>query len=155
MKGADFPGLTPAAPSAARNGTHRTTKKSRPALKGPPVPDAISATALATAAFAAAEAEPIDAPMWPLHAALWLQLEMAPSIPVWTGLAIERHNRIPAPDFLRLDAAPADRPGTLLNPAFSSGKSALSPPARPDLPASGLTPLGWDPRSVCRKQGGL
>jgi hypothetical protein len=145
--GADFPG----------NGTHRTTnahrttEKARPAQ---PVPQAIDAT-FAAAEFAPAAAEPIDAPMWPLHAALWLQLEMAPSIPVWTGLAIERHNRIPAPGFLYFDTAPPDRPGILDSSAFPSGKTAPGTPARLDLPESGLTPLGWDPRAVCRKQGGI
>ena len=100
------------------------------------------------ATFATADAEPIDAPMWPLHEALWLQSEPAPSIPVWTGISIERHNRIPAPDFLHLDTAPADRPG-----ALGDSREAMRPRARPELPQSGLAPLGWDPRAVGRKQG--
>ena len=152
MKGADFPGLTATVPPA-RNGTHRTTKKNGAAPKrslgsgaradARPAPQPIAAT------FAAIEAEPIDAPMWPLHSALWFQPELAPSVPVWTGLAIERHNRIPSPDFLHSNTAPPNRPDTL-----DSSRDALTPDARRELPQSGLAPLGWDPRAVCRKEGG-
>jgi hypothetical protein len=67
-------------------------------------------------------------------------------IPVWTGLAIERHNRIPTPDFLRPANAPPDRPGI---PDTSRG--ALTPEPRRELPRSDLAPLGWDARAVCRK----
>jgi hypothetical protein len=153
MKGAYFPGLTATVPPAARNGTHRTTKKNGPAPErsagsgvradARPAPQPVDAT------FAPIEAEPIDAPMWPLHPALWFQPERMPSVPVWTGLAIERHNRIPAPDFLHFDTAPPDRPDTL-----DSSCDALTPGARRELPQSGLAPLGWDPRAVCRKEGG-
>ena len=153
MKGADFPGLTATAPPAARNGTHRTTKKNGPAAKRSAGSGARADAGLAPqpvdATFAAIEAVPIDAPMWPLHPALWFQPERAPSVPVWTGLVIERHNRIPAPDFPRFDTAPPDRPGTLHNSC-----DALRPGARRELPESGLTPLGWDARAVCRKEGG-
>ncbi|MGD1070510.1 MAG: hypothetical protein ABSB15_10255 [Bryobacteraceae bacterium] len=106
------------------------------------VPQPIDAT------FAATGAGPIDAPMWPLHAALWLQPEPAPSIPAWTGIAIERHHRIPAPDFLQFDTAPANRPG-----ALDDSRDAIEPRTGPQLPPSGLAPLGWDPRAVGRKQG--
>jgi len=175
MKGEDFSGVTSAVASVARNGALRTMKKSIPAPRGaaggsgaraplgstaqlePQVIDATSAKTLATtfvkAEFVTAEAEPVDAPMWPLHAALWLQSEMAPSIPIWTGLGIERHNRILVSDFLLFDAAQKDRPGSVDNSAFPSGKNARSSPACLDLPESGLTPLGWNPRAVCRKDG--
>jgi hypothetical protein len=152
MKGADSPGLTATVPPAARNGTHRSTNKNGPAPKrsagsgvraeARPAPQPVDGT------FAPIEAEPIDAPMWPLHPALWFQPERAPSVPVWTGLVIERHNRIPAPDFPRFDTAPPDRPGTLHNSC-----DALRPGARRELPESGLTPLGWDARALCRKEG--
>lgn len=153
MKIADFPGLTATVPLAARNGTHRTTKKNGRAPKrsagsgaradARPAPQPVEAT------FATIEAVPIDAPMWPLHPAQWFEPERAPSVPVWTGLVIERHNRIPAPDFLHSDTAPPNRPRTL-----DSSCDALTPGARRELPESGLTPLGWDARAVCRKEGG-
>jgi hypothetical protein len=153
MKVADFPGLTVTAPPAARNGTHRSTKKNGPAPKrsagGGARADARPAAQPVDGTFATMEAEPIDAPMWPLHPALWFQPERAPSAPVWTGLVIERHNRIPAPDFLHSEIAPTDRPGTLDRTC-----DALTPGARRELPESGLMPLGWDARAVCRKEGG-
>jgi hypothetical protein len=153
MKAADFPCLTATLPPAAPNGSHRTTKNNGAAPKrslgSGARADARPAPQQIAAAFAAIEAEPIDAPMWPLHSALWFQPELAPSVPVWTGLAIERHNRIPAPGFLHSDAAPPNCPG-----ALDSSRDALTPDARPELPPSGLAPLGWDPRAVCRKEGG-
>ncbi len=183
MKGADFRVVTETAPPAASNGTHRTRRPlaaGQPAVErnrklgtsesresaarevarakngsapkrstgsgthadARPGPQPIDAT------FATIEAEPIDAPMWPLHPALWFQPELAPSAPAWTGLAIEHHNRIPAPDFLQPDTAPPNRPDTPDN-----SRDALTPGARCELPHSGLEPLGWDPRAVCRKEG--
>jgi len=99
------------------------------------------------ATFTAGGAEPIDAPMWPRSAALWLQPEISPSIPVWTGLAIERHFGIPSPGFLCFETALSNRPATI------SLHDELRPPARMDVPQSGLATLGWDPRAVCRQQG--
>jgi hypothetical protein len=158
MKSAAFPEVTATVPRPAGNALHRTTKKhtrapERSAGSGahlPRVPAARPAPHPMDATFATAEAEPIDAPMWPLHTALWLQPETAPSIPVWTGLAVERHNRIPAPDFLYCDTVPPNRPGTP-----DKSDDALRPAARrEELPQSGLAPLGWDPRAVGRKPGG-
>ena len=91
MNGADFPGSIANDDSPAGNGTHRTKKNGatpkRPARTGGrtderPAPQPMDTT------FVTVEAEPIDAPMWLLHSALWFQPEVAPSIPVWTGLAI-------------------------------------------------------------------
>ena len=150
MKGVDFPRITaPPEGPLRRNGT--APKRTAGCKLGVPVERARAARTMPQpidATFATADAEPIDAPMWPLHEALWLQSEPAPSIPVWTGISIERHNRIPAPDFLHLDTAPADRPG-----ALGDSREAMRPRARPELPQSGLAPLGWDPRAVGRKQG--
>ena len=72
MKGTAFPEVTAIVPPASGNGTHRAPKKNKPA------PQRINAK------FATPEAAPIDAPMWPVHTALWLQSEMAPSISVST-----------------------------------------------------------------------
>ena len=99
--------------------------------------------------FAGIEIEPIEAPMWPIHPALWFQPELAPSAPQWSGLEIERHNRVPVPDFVRSDIAPFDRPGVR-----DTSCGALTPCVRPAVPPSDLAPLGWDPRAVCRKEGG-
>jgi hypothetical protein len=99
-------------------------------------------TEMPDAIFVSSGTEPEDAPMWPLSAALWLQPEMGPSIPAWSGLAIERHFGIPSPDFLHPECAPFDR---------SEARSfcdILRRAATVKIPESDLTPLGWDPRSV-------
>jgi hypothetical protein len=151
MKGESFSDLAATLPPVA-SGTHRTTKNSsaakRPAGSRARA-DAGSAPQPVEAAFAIAGGEPIDAPMWPRHAASWLQGERTPSVAVWTGLTIERHNRIPAPGFLHFEIAPMKRPG-----AIESSCHALHPPVRLEFPQSGLAPLGWDPRAFCRKHEG-
>jgi len=57
--------------------------------------------------------EPIDAPMWPIHPAGWLQPEAPAAAPSWTGLTIERRNRIPAPDLIQFPLVPFPRPGAI------------------------------------------
>ena len=152
MKGTDLQRLTATVPPAATNGTHRATKRNGAAPKrsagsglradARPLPQPLAA------AFAIIGDELIDAPKWPLHSAAWFQPELAPAVPVRNGLAIERRYRIPAPDFLHSGTAPPDRPEGL-----KSSPGELTPVARPQLPQSGLAPLGWDPRAVCRKGG--
>src|SRR5579863_4876303 len=61
--------------------THRVSVQRKAPLAAQP----------ATATFAVGDTGPIDAPMWPLCAPSWLQPEISPSLPAWTGLAIERH----------------------------------------------------------------
>lgn len=139
-------------PPPAGNGIHKPTRKNGAASKPPGAgarADAATAPQPLDAAFVTIEAEPVDAPMWPLHPVAWLQPEPVPSVPLWTGLAIERHNRIPAPGFLLLDIAPPDCPSTL-----DSARDPLRPDIHRELPQSCLTPLGWDVRAVCRKEGG-
>jgi hypothetical protein len=94
-----------------------------------------------------AEVAAVDAPMWPVQTTAWLQPEVAPLLPVWSGLAIERHTRIPIHDFLPPGNAPLDRPDV---PDHS--REALTPSAEPRVPQSGLALLGWDPRAVCWKK---
>jgi hypothetical protein len=130
MNGARLPGLTAAASPAPRNGTHRATKRIGPAP------------------FAAIEPSPIDAPMWPQHWAVWFEPERVPSAPFWSSLAIERHSRIPAPGFLDSDPALLDRADSV-----NVLCGTLPPATRPEVPQSGLAPLGWDPRVVFRKEG--
>jgi hypothetical protein len=146
MKGADFPNVTAPLSPVAGNGRHRTASKNGHAPKPPA--DTAGASQPLDAAFVTIEAEPIDAPMWSVHPALWLQPEAAPAVPVWTSLAPERHNRIPAPAFLQIDTAPPDRPA-----APDTPQDPLRRGNSPKLPLSGLALLGWDPRAVCRKEG--
>src|SRR5262249_7954072 len=63
--------------------------------------------------FATADVEPVDAPMLPVHAVVWLQPALQPALPRSSGLRIERHLHIPAPDFLPVDPAPACHPHQL------------------------------------------
>jgi hypothetical protein len=71
---------------------------------------------------------------------------LEPSAPNWTGLAIERCSRIPAPDFLHSRLEPYNLPDSP-----DSSRDELTPAARPEIPQSGSTPLAWDPRAACRK----
>ena len=99
------------------------------------------------APFAISVKEAADAPMWPLHAAPWLQAERGPAIPQETGLAIERHNRFAMPEFMALENALPDRPAMIDSPSAVRTSVAIR------LPRSGLAPLGWDARAICRGQG--
>jgi len=101
------------------------------------------------AAFAEIETRPSDASMWPLHSVLWFQPERAALIPAWTGLGIERHNRIPRPDLLVVASPPPDHPDTP-----DKACEGIVPHPHCQLPQSELAPLGWDPRTVCRKENG-
>lgn len=153
MKGVNHTGSTTTVEPAAINGTHRTTKKNGAAPKrsggSGARADVRSAKEPIAAPFAKMDPAPIDAPMWPLHSAVWFQPELAPSVPSWSGLTIERHKRIPSPDFLRSETTPFNCPDVLGN-----SRDALTPSARPEVPESGLAPLGWDPRAICPKEGG-
>ncbi len=99
------------------------------------------------APFAALDQEPADVPSWPLHLAVWLKPDRPPGPPQWSGLAIERRYRIPAPGFLPADITPADRPAA---PDFSSETRA--PVNSPRIPGCDAVPLGWDARSLCAKE---
>jgi tetratricopeptide (TPR) repeat protein len=125
MKGANASSFTVTAPPDPGNGAHSATKK------GGAVP------------FAPMEPRPVDAPMWPIHPTIWFQPELAPSAPAWSGLAIERRNRIPAPGFVQPDIAPWNRASALDNAC-----GVLIPDPRPETPQNGLALLGWDPRTV-------
>ena len=109
MKFADFPAPPANMPPAAENGTHRAGTKNG-ALPKRPVAEPLPAP------FAAVEAGPIDAPVWPLHSAAWFQPDLRPSAPAWTGLAVERHNSNPPPDLVRCDIAPLRCPARIDEP---------------------------------------
>jgi hypothetical protein len=146
MKSAEFQGPAPIGPPT--NGTHPHPKAAvmqkrsrRQAGVRPAAEEALPAP------FAPIEAEAIDAPMWPIHTTIWFQPDLAPEPPSWSGLAVERRNRIPAPGFLNTDAAPPNRSAV-------PETSCVAMPAngRPELPESDLEPLGWDARAVLWKE---
>ncbi|HXK01561.1 MAG TPA: hypothetical protein VMS37_04110 [Verrucomicrobiae bacterium] len=145
MKGAELPGLA-AVPPAAANGSHRAGKKNGSPKRANGSVHAAEHTP--DAPFLRTEAAPVDAGMWPLHPAMWFQPEPAPAAPAWSGLGIERHQRVPSPDFRRGGAAGLDCAATPLQ-----SHEVLVPAPDAAIPASDLAPLGWDPRSVCRKEG--
>jgi hypothetical protein len=91
--------------------------------------------------------EPVDAPMWPIHPAGWLQPEAPAAAPSWTGLIIERRNRVPAPDLIQFPLAPFPRAG-----AINVTSGAVFSAAAPTLGQSDLVPLGWDPRAASPKK---
>ena len=101
------------------------------------------------AQFAEIPAEPVDSPTWLLHAALWFQPDRGPALPAWTDLAIERHNRIPLPDFLDLELVAADRRGLV-----DGECEVLHPERQRQLPESDLAPTGWDARSIAPREEG-
>lgn len=98
------------------------------------------------APFAAVEAAHADAEMWPAHPAAWLQPDLPPELPASSGLRVERHYTVPAPDFLPLEPPPASCPH-----ALAALPDFLPPPLGTEIPVSDLAPLGWDPRVACRK----
>jgi len=124
------------------NGTSkRSASKARREVT-PVVPE------VSQAPFAIAAAQPIDAPMWSIHPGVWFQPDRPPVF-AGSGLELARKNRLPAGDFAAsVAASPIDCAATRETPV-----KPLSPAASPAVPASDLAPLGWDPRTVCRKGG--
>jgi hypothetical protein len=100
------------------------------------------------AIFAPAKIQPIDAEMWPVQPVIWLQSEWRPGLPASSGLYIERHHKIPVPGFLNLAAGRGYCSAGGFAAGLSSAQSAVLPKVRLTPPESGLTLLGWDPRTV-------
>ena len=103
------------------------------------------------AGFAPASIRQMDAEMWPIQPVIWLHPEWQPGLPASSGLRIERHHKVPAPSFLNLEAGRGY--GLIcsaggLAAGLSSAPSALLPKVPLTPPESGLTLLGWDPRTV-------
>ena len=128
-------------------GTNGVRKRSRAVPGGSP-DVRLSPDAQELARLAPVEAQPVDAPMWPTHPVVWLQPALRPALPSSSGLSIERHLRIPAPDFINPGITAASIAQTL-----NAERDPLAPDLARPLPKSGLQPLGWDPREHCRKEG--
>ena len=100
------------------------------------------------AGFVPANIHSVDAEMWPVQPVIWLQPEWKPGLPVSSGLSIERHHKIPVPGFLNVAAGRGYCSAGGLAAGLSSAPSVLLPKVRLTCPESGLTLLGWDPRTV-------
>ena len=143
MRGENVTGTNGIVP--APNGAPGSTKRKAPATKRAVNGPARRAAETLTEAPVLMEIAPVDAPMWPIHAVGWLQPDIGPSAPAWSGLVNARHHGIPAPGFLSPGIEPLNRPAE---------RNADCPvPARtgrPKMPQSDLAPLGWDPRAVAK-----
>lgn len=100
------------------------------------------------AGFVKAAAEAQDAPMWPIHPVMWLQPELRLQVPAASGLHIERKHSVPAPEFARGTLTPVS--GT---PSLEKSVHPVLPRIGRHFPASGLAPLGWDPRVASHETG--
>jgi hypothetical protein len=147
MKGADFPPSATVS-TAPSNGTHRPAKgQTGSRRKARADADTRAVPELPSAPFRTMEPGPVDAPMWPIHPAAWLQPERAPSAPGWSDLAAERQHRIPAPGFAIAAVRPLDRAAAAEHP-----DQAMPPRPVTGIPESGLGTLGWDPRAESRRE---
>jgi hypothetical protein len=93
------------------------------------------------AGFVKAELQAQNAPMWPIQPAMWLQPELRLGVPAASGLRIERKHSVPSPEFVREPMTPVSHP-----PRLQTTVHPILPCVDQQLPASGLAPLGWDPR---------
>jgi hypothetical protein len=127
--------------TASTTGVVRKRSTTRPGARrtldpGPALP------AQKLAPFIAAEIQAIDTQMWPVHTVVWLEPELKPELPRSSTLRIERHYKVPSPDFRYFDVSPTSHPVTP-----EAVRDPLPPGMQPRLPQSDLVPLGWDPRS--------
>jgi hypothetical protein len=132
------PNGTHTASNASRVARQRSRTRSTSAGGFDPGP---TSCAQKLAPFMGVEAHAIDMQMWPAHPVVWLQVELRPGLPGSSSLRIERHCKVPAPDFLYFDVPPVLRPH-----ALERVSDPLPPGVQQQLPQSDLVPLGWDPR---------
>jgi hypothetical protein len=124
----------------------KVTKPRPTAVEQPPAPFDV-------AGFVPETLPVIDAQMWPVHPVVWLQPQVQPALPCPSGLGIEHRHRLPAPGLLTLGAA-VDRRAPIDDSLRRPAIASELPPVFPcTLPESGLTPLGWDPRTERRGKG--
>jgi hypothetical protein len=151
MRATKLQGLTRPEPVAQPNGTAHASSASRvvrtPSTTRPKSGGTLyretTFPAQKLAPFAAVEAQPIDVQMGPVHSVVWLQPELRPGLPASSSLRIERHYKVPAPDFLYFDVSPISHPITL-----ERLWDPIAPAMQQQLPQSDLVPLGWDPRAA-------
>lgn len=125
-----------------KNGTHANSAGGAAAARVNKQRESEMALEVLTAPFATISVAPIDAPMWPVYPPGWFQPETAPAAPSWSGLNIERRNRIPAPDLVHLPLAAVDRgaePNHEREPFLYA--------RHPAIPDGAVELLGWDPRA--------
>jgi hypothetical protein len=135
-------------PAPRANGTARKRSPTKPKTADHPTLEA-TANQQELAGFPPARIQPVDAEMWPVQPVIWLQPEWKPG-PTSSDLSIERHHRIPVPGFLNVATG---RGYGFCNAGDLAAGPSAAPPARPPglqltPPESGLTLLGWDPRTV-------
>ena len=110
-------------------------------------PAAARGTSSVLEPFAAVAIEPVDASMWPIHSGLWLQPDQPPALSGY-GAEAARQHRFPAGDFAHPPIQPVDsapRRETPVQSVLGSDRAVM--------PASDSALLGWDPRTLCPKEG--
>ena len=100
------------------------------------------------AGFLKTELAAQDAPMWPIHPAMWLQPELRLAVPAESGMRIERRHTVPAPDAISISMNFVNHPAL----PDKTARPAL-PRLERRLPSSDLAPLGWDPRVAAHTAG--
>jgi hypothetical protein len=100
------------------------------------------------AGFAGVPPPAVNAPMWPVHAVVWLQPDLTAAAPHSSGLRIERRHRVPVPDFVHPVVTPAAGQRLLAQEG-----DPLPPNLPQAMPQCDLSPLGWDPRTACAVVG--
>ena len=128
--------IWPASETSAAAGKKRAKPAKVPAPSAAPGFDA---------PFVPLNAQPVDAPAWPIHPVCWFQPEPAALLPSWNGLDAERTHRIPTPGFVLPETNPPSGSAILAQPG------PRIPQARVAVPQSGLAPL--TPHAPIRKEG--
>ena len=126
----------PAAVLERRNGHRVEAPARKPKLAAPRL-----------APFASVAVTVAEELRWPLNPVAWFHPELSPRSLSSSGLLIERQHRIPVPDFASLEinpTTPQDTPG--------EGGEPLPAEVQRQLPASGLAPLGWEPRAHAQER---
>lgn len=129
-------------PRAKESGARKTARKRR----AQPLFEADEEPLFAPAPLAGffdAQIRTIDAEKWPVYPVIWWEPELPLQIPPASGLRHERRYKIPVAGFRDLEI-------TLRPPAGTP--AAPDAPRLPELsrrlPASDVTPLGWDARAA-------
>jgi hypothetical protein len=134
---------TPSVPTISAQAARSPEKKRKTAaarLQVAPAPPAFDAP------FGVIDTQPADAPAWPTHPVCWFQRNLAPSLPGWSGLTIERRYRVPVADFVYQDPIPSNRPAALDGPQPLVRHNGVT------VPTSGLALAGREVRKPPGKE---